>query len=276
VIDARIEIPGAIVRRVRSLPAALEGAVRVGPYSSARPGALLRVVPGVGRFLARDGTSLDYWTEPGADAAAAEALLQGGVLGALIHQRGELPLHATTLLSPDRTFAVALAGHSGAGKSTTAYALVRRGWIMLSDDLTRITLDDGAARAWPGRSRLRLLADACEGFGIDPATLAAVPNWPGKYQLDLPRWNEPAPLAAIVVLERSEGPFRLDLLRGAGALRALAEQTYRPHYVRALGRAGPHFELVAATATKAVLLRAHGRAPVGKVAALIASRLAKH
>src|SRR5205085_12132928 len=130
---------------------------RVGPYSSARPGMLLRVVPGVGRFLARDGASIEYCTEPGADIDAVEAILQGGVLGALIHQRGELPLHATTLISPDRARTIALAGHSGAGKSTTAYELIRRGWMMVSDDLTRVTIERGVPIAWPGRSKLRLM-----------------------------------------------------------------------------------------------------------------------
>ena len=252
--------------RVRELPAELDGATRVGPYSTARPGMLLRVVPGVGRFLARDGGRLEYWLEPGADPAAAEALLQGGVLGALMHQRGELPLHATTLVRPDRTGAVALAGVSGAGKSTTAFELIRRGWRMLSDDLTRVTVSDGVPKAWPGRSRLRLMEDACARFGIATDGLMPAPSCPGKYVLDLPRWDESVALSAIVALERSDGELSVEAVRGATAVGAVAEQTYRLHYVNALGQTGRHLALVAATAAHAAVVRVRGRAPVEEVA----------
>jgi len=272
-IDEEVGIAGVTVRRVPHLPATLEGGVRVGPYSAARPGRLLRVVPGVGRFLAEGGDRLEYWLEPGADEGAAEALLKGGVLGALIHQRGELPLHATTLVSPERNFAVALAGDSGSGKSTTAYELVRRGWMLLGDDLTRVTIGGGAALAWPGRSRLRLLDDACASFGIDTATLDPAPNWPGKYRLELERWDRPVPLGAVVVLERSAAAPLLDLVGGAAAVGLVAGETYRPHYVSALGQSRRHFELVAATAASARVLHCRGRASVGEIADALPSRL---
>jgi hypothetical protein len=231
---------------------------------------LLRVVPGVGRFLARNGTDLEYCTEPDADPAAVEALLQGGVLGALIHQRGELPLHATTVVSPDRTTAIALAGGSGAGKSTTAFALIRRGWLMLSDDLTRVTIDDGVPLAWPGRSRLRLLDDACSAFGIDTASLAPAPNWPDKYLIDVTRFDQPVRLSAVVALERTEEAFRIDEVRDLAAVRVVAEQTYRIHYVAALGQARRHLELVAAVAAGTRVRHAHGRATVAEIASAIA------
>jgi len=266
---AETGIDGVIPRRVHDLPGALAGATRVGPYSSARPGALLRVVPGVGSFLARDGSTLEYVTEQDADEAAVEALLGGGVLGALIHQRGDLPLHATTLVPPAGTGAVAIAGGSGAGKSTTAYELIRRGWTLLSDDLTRISLRDGAPVAWPGRSKLRLRADACASFGIDVASLAPAPGWRDKYALELPGWDRPTSLSAIVVLEDADGGLRLDSLGRSTAARTLAGQTYRLHYVAALGRTRRHLELVAATAAATAVLRARGRATVVQVAQAI-------
>lgn len=259
-------IPATTVRRVEHLPDTLEGATRVGPYSVARPGALLRVVPGVGRFFAHDGTTLDYCIEDGAALDAVQALLEGGVLGALIHQRGELPFHASTLVSPRRDLVVALAGESGAGKSTTTYELIRRGWMMLSDDLTRVTIEERTPIVWPGRSRLRLTGDACARFGIDTTPCAPVPNWPDKYMLDVERWHEPLPLHALVALARNDGPLRIERMSGAAALRAIAEQTYRLHYVAALGQTRRHLELVAATAAFTAVYRTSGRGSVSAVA----------
>lgn len=261
-------IPGLTVCRVDHVPDALEGSVRVGPHSTARPGMLLRVVPGVGRFLAIGGDRLEYWTETGANPAAVEAMLQGGVLGAVIHQRGDLPLHATTLVAPDGTGALALAGHSGAGKSTTAYALIRRGWTLLSDDLTRVTIEEGDALAWPGRDRIRLMEDACERFGLDRASLAPVPNWPGKFLVEVPRSNSPVALSALVALDRGEGAFEVERLEGGAAVQMLIEHTYRAHYVSALGRAKRRFELVAAAAGRTAVLSARGRASVEEVASV--------
>jgi hypothetical protein len=264
--DGDLGIPGLAVCRADHVPEFLEGSVRVGPHSTARPGMLLRVVAGVGRFLATGGERLEYWLEPGADPAEVEAMLQGGVLGAILHQRGDLPLHATTLVPPGGGGALALAGHSGAGKSTTAFALIRRGWTLVSDDLTRVTIEEGRALAWPGRSRVRLMGDACARFGLDPASLAPVPNWPGKFLVDVPRWDSPVPLTAVAELGGGGGALAVETLEGAAAVQLLLEQTYRAHYVAALGRTKRRFELVAATAASAAILSVRGRAPVEEVA----------
>lgn len=266
-----VGIAGVTPRLVTALPETLPAATRVGPHSVARPGMLLRVVPGIGRFLARGGTSLEYWVEPGAHPEAVAAVLRGAILGALIHQRGELPLHATSLVHPDGEHAVALAGRSGAGKSTTAYELIRRGWTLLSDDLTRVTIADGAALAWPGRSNLRLTGDACAAFGMAGEFLTPAPESPGKYVFEPPLAGRQVALSHVVVLEPGEWTLTAEELPRAAAARALAEQTYRIHYVEALGRTRRHFELVAATLASVHVVRLHGRASVVQVAEAVAA-----
>ena len=93
-------VPGATIREVPFISDVLAGAVPAGEFSVARPGALLRVIPGLARFLVRDGLTIDVAIEPGADRDEVQEFLDGAVLGALIHQRGELPLHAATLVPP--------------------------------------------------------------------------------------------------------------------------------------------------------------------------------
>ena len=103
-------VPGATIREVPFISDVLPGAVPAGEFSVARPGALLRVIPGLARFLVRDGLTIDVAIEPGADRDAVQEFLDGAVLGALIHQRGELPLHAATLVPPGAGAAIAIAG----------------------------------------------------------------------------------------------------------------------------------------------------------------------
>jgi hypothetical protein len=262
-------IAGATIRTVANLPEMLDGGINVGPYCSARPGTLLRVVPRVGRFLVRDGSRIDACLEPGADAAAVEAVIQSGLLGALIHQRGELALHATTLVSRDRGTSVALAGPSGAGKSTVAYKLIRRGWMLLSDDLTRVTLAEGAAVAWPGRTNLRLKVDACVAFGLDPTALQPAHGGRDKYVVALPGWREPVPLSAIVCLDRSAGAPQAGTLSGLAALALLSAQTYRRHYIAALGQLETHVRLVTATLGFARLVQLRGASGVSDMANMV-------
>ena len=73
------------------------------------------------------GATIDVATVPGADAGAVELFLNGSARAALIHQRGELPLHAATLLPPAGGGAVAISGTSGIGKSK--FARIKPPWL---------------------------------------------------------------------------------------------------------------------------------------------------
>lgn len=229
-------LPDAIIAEVDSLPDRLEGGMKVGPYSQARPGEVLRVVPGLARFLAQGGDRIDYAMESGGDREAIRPLLQGALCAALIHQRGELPLHAATLVPPGGRAAIAIAGDKGAGKSTLSFALLSRGWTLLNDDLTRVTLDGGQPVAWPGRGGIRLREDACERFGLPLASLARIPGDPAKCLVEArAATGGPRPLGAVVLIDRSGGKAGLERLRGAEAALLLARNVYRPAYVGPLG-----------------------------------------
>lgn len=68
--------------------------------------------------------------------------LLGPVLGFLLRLRGVPCLHASAVAFGDA--AVAFAGSEGAGKSTTAAALARRGHAVISDDIVALVERDGS------------------------------------------------------------------------------------------------------------------------------------
>src|SRR3569623_476792 len=126
-------IPGAIFQRVSQLHPPLPGAMPAGYCAEAIHGRLRCHVPAAGTFLVRDGAVVEFAEAAGADPGWVTLLLHGTARGALIHQRGELPLHAATLVPPKGDVAVAICGATGAGKSTLAAALALRGWALLAD-----------------------------------------------------------------------------------------------------------------------------------------------
>ena len=125
-------------------------------------------------------------------------ILHTSARAALIQERGELALEATTLAAPGGR-AVALCGFSGLGKSTIAAALSRRGWLLLADGVTRVTWDGTTATAWPSHGVLKLWWNACGGWAFEPRGCAGcAPS--SRNSLSGARGNGAAKLTAIVRL----------------------------------------------------------------------------
>lgn len=258
-------IPGAVFQRVSKLHEPLADSEPAGPWSRAAHGQLLCSAPDFGTFLVRDGTVVEFAVVEGADPGWVTLILHGTARGALIHQRGELPLHAATLVPPGGGAALAICGASGAGKSTLARELARRGWSLLADDTTRLTAEADGMLAWPSTPHLKLWRDACEAAGIDISGLERVTRDMDKYYWPVTMHDAPAPLAAIIELAHSDVPAPLS---AGGKAALVTRHTYRPTQIRPLGMQAAHVRIAARTASACVLrqLPGHARMPVEALA----------
>jgi hypothetical protein len=196
--------------------------------------AVLFEIPRLARYLVRDGKTVDVAVAPGADRAAARLFLLGSARGALIHQRGELPLSAASVVSPNWK-GVAICCPSAIGKSTLAAALCRRGWQFVADDITRVSWNGSMAVAWPSNNRIKLWRDACEMMGANADTLERVRDGMEKYFL--PVRTVTAPTALHLAIRLRVAPF-LDSLEIPAEERGglLAETTFRPRWIDPIGR----------------------------------------
>jgi hypothetical protein len=97
------------------------------------------------------------------------AVLQGPGIAATLHLRGVPLLHAC-VIDVDGG-AVLLMGAPGAGKSTTAAAMVRSGFPLVSDDLAALSIRDRDVFVHAGYPRLRLFGDSAGAAGWDPSLL---------------------------------------------------------------------------------------------------------
>jgi hypothetical protein len=153
--------------------------------------------PGLLGFdVARDGSWIRLRPSTATDQEIEEALL-GAALVLATAERDCYCLHGAALARGAQV--VVLLAPSGAGKSTLAAALDGRdGWRRLTDDITPLTLDRAAVRAWPRFPQLKLTADAWY-----PATaaggerVAAIACLSREAGLDDARWLAPAPTEAV-------------------------------------------------------------------------------
>jgi hypothetical protein len=212
-------------------------------YRATEEGTLLAVAK-VGRYLIRDGRQILIEPAPGASERNLRLFLLGSAIGALLHQRGLLPLHANAIDVGGR--AVAFSGHSGAGKSTIAAWFHDRGHTILADDVCVIGFDEsGRALAYPGIPRLRLWREALEASGRDADSYPRSFDDTDKY--DVPTVNEagsePMPLAAIYLLRKAgedADDAGIERLKGVDAVETLVSNTYRGGYLSMIGRTSEH------------------------------------
>jgi hypothetical protein len=235
-------VPGATIREVAELPEHLAGGACIGPCTEAAPNALLFEIPRLARYLVRDGKTIEIAVAANADRAAARLFLLGSARGALIHQRGELPLNAATLVAPNWK-CVAICAPSAIGKSTLAAALCRRGWLLVADDITRVSWNGTMAVAWPGPDRLKLWRDACEMAGENADALERVRDGLERFYLPVRTVTTPASLSVAIRLHIAPHIDKIELTppeRGE----LLTEGTFRPRWIDPLGRRADHVRIV--------------------------------
>lgn len=222
-------------------------------------GALSLQIPKVGRFLVSGGDSIVIDPAPGAGERELRVFLLGSAFGALLHQRGLLPLHANCIEIGGH--AVAFLGRSGAGKSTLAYWFQRNGHTVLADDVSAIDLVEPPL-ALPGVPRLRLWQDALEAAGLDGTAYPR--SFAGHDKFDVPAAaddRKALPLGACYLLaEAAEGEAHgIVRLTGLDASETLVANTYRGAFVPLLGRGEHHLRACVALARQVPIFRAARR-----------------
>ena len=198
-------------------------------------------------FLVNEGRDIIVDADTAMPERNVRLILLGTAFGALLHQRGMLPLHANAIDVDGR--AVAFMGEAGAGKSTLAAWFHGRGFSLIADDVCAVGFDEtGAAFAAPGLPRLRLWLEALHTTGREPAGLerSYVNSGAGIDKFDVPMASDAVSgsnlaLAGIYLLTRGED-FEIRELKGTEAADALFSNTYRGSLIETMKLGKLHFE----------------------------------
>ena len=197
--------------------------------------------PECGQFLVQSGCLIQYRPADGRTEAALHAPLLGVVLGVLLAQRGVFTLHASAVTMNGE--AIGFLGEKGAGKSTTAAALMVRGHTLLTDDVLAIsTTGTVTPTAFPAFPRMKLWPDAIAANGHQVAPLPYVTPESEKRILPADRFaRSSAPLTQIYLLEN--GPeVRATRISEQAAFRDILPHVYAARFLGKDAGEAAHFK----------------------------------
>ncbi|RVD55176.1 serine kinase [Mesorhizobium sp. M2D.F.Ca.ET.223.01.1.1] len=187
----------------------------------------------VGSFMISAASRIDVDPAPGIDDPLLAFPLLGPVMALALHQRGLLVLHASAIAVGGKS--VIFMGDKGAGKSTTAGAMIRAGHRLLSDDVVALDLSDpDRPMILPGFPQLKLAADAAGAIRLDQADVRPQVH----PQIDKAQHRlrdgfaaEAVPVSRLYMLERGERAA-ISPMTGTAALPAILKFSYITRFGR--------------------------------------------
>lgn len=192
------------------------------------PGDFFFHIPDGGSFRIQSGTTITVDPLPGVPDGLLAVYIMGSCFGAILHQRGLLPLHGSCVAKDGE--AVLITGDSGAGKSTLAAEFLRHGWKLLTDDVAVVLdIDSGKPVVQSSYPSQKLWQDAIDRYGRDGETL---PLWQEerkeKFSIRVRDYQEgQVPLKKVVRLIPTPSDCRAEPVEGFTKVDQLLRNTYR-------------------------------------------------
>ncbi|WP_346355426.1 hypothetical protein [Azotosporobacter soli] len=243
VTDVKIEIGNVTDKLAVEIP-------DTGSYCYSQSGEFIYCVEGIGAYLVSGGSRITVQPYRQADGNMVKLFLLGTIMGVLLMQRGLAVLHGSSVLINGQ--GVLFTGLSGAGKSTMAAALHRRGYCLMADDVSPLQRDEqGQFWIQPGYPQQKLWQESAELVGINTENLEVVSDVWKKFALPLKEGFHATavPLAAVYeIVARQGGDIEIRPLRGAAKMSMIMENTYRCELMDCLGLRIQHFEQCGAIA----------------------------
>lgn len=241
-IDSNLAVRGAVsgdhgamaegVIRVRTRP---EQPIGDAPLYARDGDALVFSAANVASYRCRP-KSIDVSPCPGADAEWVSALLVATALPAALWMQGRFVLHAAGIVLKGSSYAIAIAGRSGTGKSLLAAQLLAQGARLLGEDSLALAVTNAGVTACglPGGIHTRI--GKSEDRRFDPAA-------PNQSVLS-------APLGAIIMLDGWAEAFDCEPLSKTDAVAQIIANQHRPRIPAALKRRGSVLAQAAAIAAQ--------------------------
>ena len=239
------------------VPTALEVPTGSGVLYQASANQFLLTMKDLASYLVQNGNEIIIEPAPNSLESDVRVFLLGSCIGALLHQRGMLVIHAGAIYTDQG--AVLFTGRSGSGKSTLLGEFLRRGYKMMVDDVCGVVLNEtGIPMVLPGYPRTRLWSDAADKLEQDVTKMERTRPTMDKYERQTPEqyWDQPAPLRRIYLLTSgNQDEIELHPVPPIHIFRIVLNNTYRQRFLDGLEMRIPHFNLTTVVAKNCAVTR---------------------
>jgi len=252
-IDSEIMLPelstvtgGAADVRIRygDAPDKIEFPQEEGYCYQAASGTFLFRVDGVASYYITNGDQIIVRPYSQNNFRVVRLYLLGTAMGVLLMQRGLLPIHGSTVVI--NGCGVIFTGVSGAGKSTMAAALHKKGYSLLADDVSAVKYDqNGVFWVQPGYPQQKLWQASASMVGIDTIALDRICEDKDKYAVPVAVGFRRLPIQIAAVYEIAVKPcadVSIVPLKGITKLATIMGNIYRGEFVNGLGMKVIHFK----------------------------------
>ena len=236
--DAKVDVTISIGKA----PNTLENCQKKGVTYEIAPNEFLLSLKDIARFYVKNGDSIIIEKKDEKKDEDIQLFLLGSCLGAILHQRKILAMHASAIVHEGQ--AVLFTGISGVGKSTTANGLRLQGYKMLTDDVCPVKIINGKPYALPGYPQSKLWEDTLERLGIDYKKLNRIREGVNKRKVPIidSFVTEPIPIKAMYVLRPSNmEEVELTNMEDASKFQVIRDMTYRSYLLKDMGMQPYHF-----------------------------------
>ena len=184
--------------------------------------------------------------------------LLGSAMGALLFQRGILPIHGSAIKVNNEVFV--FSGHSGAGKSTLAQAFIQEGYQLMSDDVVAVEkIDSDSIFIHPAYPQQKLWSQSLDMYKIEDKNLKQIWEGEDKYRLSVNHAfsHQALSFTTLVQLNVSDQVDKLQVkeVHGAEKLKILIDETYRNFFAIEMGIQKFHFQLCSLIANQVKVLK---------------------
>ena len=226
----------------------------------------LHTIPKIADYYVANGNEICIQQQPGADEKSIRLFLLSNAMAAILHQRGMIPLHASAVYHDGGI--ILFCGRSGAGKSTTATALQKKGYTVFSDDVCVLQNNaDNELVALPSYPMIKLWEDSFAKIGLDAATeedkIRPEMNKYARFYHD--EFNITAQkVKRVFILESGNLNETIEIkkLGPIAAFKTLQQNTYRHVQMNGMKKRDVHFSMISKLAGEVSVYKI-SRPPIG-------------
>ena len=237
VIESELPIPQiaelqCVQSDVRIVRSQLRGIVDPDAPTTAEGGCIVPTMTDT-LFRVTNGNLIEADVCDGDTDSNVAVYLMGSCMGAILVQRGFMLLHGSCVTDGKRS--VLITGDSGAGKSTTAAEFLKRGWRLVTDDVTCVFEQDGVPMVQASYPSQKLWQDALDHYekSSDDIHSLYFSEDREKFGIDVSEsfFNGICPLSMVVRLVAADHSTCLSPMEGMAKVDQLMRNTYRLYLI---------------------------------------------